>query len=48
MERLPYLNYKQREKMLRNFKGVTKVVPQKEWDDSHNIKKILKLIPGSR
>ncbi len=39
-KRLPYLNYKQREKILRNFKGVTKVVPQKEWDDSHNIKKI--------
>jgi len=39
-KRLPYLNYKQREKILRNFKGVTKVVPQKEWDESHNIKKI--------
>jgi len=39
-KRLPYLNYIQREKILKNFKGVTKVVPQKEWDESYNIRKI--------
>jgi len=39
-KRLPYLNYKQREKILINLQGVTKVVPQKEWDYSHNLKKI--------
>jgi len=39
-KRLPYLNYKQREKILKNFQGVTKVMPQKEWDYSKNIKKI--------
>ena len=39
-KRLPYLNYKQREKILKNFRGVDKVVPQKEWDYSFNIRKI--------
>ena len=39
-KRLPYLNYKQREKILKNFQGVTKIVPQKEWDDSYNVRKI--------
>ena len=39
-KRLPYLNYKQREKRLKNFKGVVKVVPQNEWDYSQNIRKI--------
>ena len=39
-KRLPYLNYKQREKIVKNFKGVVKVVPQKEWDYSINIKKL--------
>tara|TARA_Y100000590_G_scaffold14934_1_gene17989 strand:- start:6589 stop:7896 length:1308 start_codon:yes stop_codon:yes gene_type:complete len=39
-KRLPYLNYKQREKILKNFRGVIKVVPQKEWDYSYNVKKI--------
>jgi len=39
-KRLPYLNYKQREKILKNFQGVVKVVPQKEWDYSHNVRKI--------
>ena len=39
-KRLPYLNYKQREKIVKNFQGVTKVIPQKKWDDSYNIKKI--------
>ena len=39
-KRLPYLNYKQREKIIINLRGVTEVVPQNEWDYSHNIKKI--------
>ena len=39
-KRLPYLNYKQREKILKNFQGVIKVIPQNEWDYSINIKKI--------
>ena len=39
-KRLPYLNYEQRKKILINFKGVSKIVPQKEWDYSNNIKKI--------
>jgi len=38
-KRLPNLNYEQRKKILLNFKGVTKVVPQLEADYSHNIKK---------
>ena len=40
IKRLPYLNYKQREKIIKNFQGVTKIIPQKEWDDSINIRKI--------
>ena len=39
-KRLPILNYNQRKKILENFKGVSKVIPQNEWDYSHNIKKI--------
>ena len=39
-KRLPYLKYEHREKIVRNFKGVIKVVPQKEWDYSINIKKL--------
>ena len=39
-KRLPYLNYKQREQVVKNFQGVTKVIPQKEYDYSYNIKKI--------
>ena len=39
-KRLPILNYYQRKKILENFKGVSKVIPQNEWDYSHNIKKI--------
>lgn len=38
-KRLPYLNYDQRKKILQNFKGVKKIVPQQENDYSHNIKK---------
>ena len=33
-KRLPYLNYKQREQVVKNFQGVTKVIPQKEYDYS--------------
>ena len=39
-KRLPYLNYKQREQVVKNFQGVVKVVPQEEYDYSYNIKKI--------
>ena len=39
-KRLPYLNYEQRKRILINFKGVSKIIPQKEWDYSHNLKKI--------
>ena len=39
-KRLPYLNYEQRKKILLNFKGVEKVYPQKEFDYSHNLKKL--------
>ena len=38
-KRLPNLNFDQRKKILLNFKGVIKVVPQLESDYSHNIKK---------
>ena len=38
-KRIPNLNFEQRKKILLNFKGVTKVVPQLEVDYSHNIKK---------
>ena len=39
-KRMPYLNFEQRKKILKNFKGVTKVISQNEWDYSKNIKKI--------
>ena len=39
-KRMPYLNFEQRKKILINFKGVTKVISQNEWDYSKNIKKI--------
>lgn len=35
---LPILNYDQRKKILENIKGVQKVVPQNDWDYSHNIR----------
>ncbi len=38
-KRLPYLNYEQRKKILLNFKGVKKVVPQPVHDYSINLKK---------
>lgn len=39
-KRLPLLSFEQRKKIITNIKGVNKVVPQKEWDDTVNIKKI--------
>ena len=36
---LPYLNFEQRKKILSNIKGVEKIVPQNEYDESVNIKK---------
>ena len=39
-KRIPYLNYEQRKKILINLKGVSKVIPQKEYDYSNNILKI--------
>ena len=39
-KRLPFLTYEQRKKILINFKGIKKVVPQKEWDYCKNLKKI--------
>ena len=38
-KRIPYLNYTQREKILKNIKGVIKVIPQKEYCYSKNILK---------
>ena len=37
-KRLPYLNYEQRKKILLNFKGVKRIVPQTVHDYSKNIK----------
>jgi len=37
---LPLLSYEQRKKIVSNLKGVYKVIPQKEWDYSINLKKI--------
>ena len=34
---LPILNYEQRKKIIENIRGVSKVVPQNEWDYSRNI-----------
>ena len=39
-KRIPYLNYEQRKKILINLKGVSKVIPQKEYDYSNNILKL--------
>ena len=39
-KRLPYLKFEQRKKIIENIKGVTKVIPQNEWDYSVNIRKI--------
>ena len=39
-KKLPALSYEQRKKIVVNIKGVKKVVPQNEWDDTINIKKL--------
>jgi phosphoenolpyruvate phosphomutase / 2-hydroxyethylphosphonate cytidylyltransferase len=39
-KRIPLLSFEQRKKILINFKGVKKVVIQKQWDYSQNIKKL--------
>ncbi len=39
-KKLPLLNYNQRKKIVINIKGVKKVVPQDNWDDTINIQKI--------
>ena len=36
---LPYLKFDQRKKILLNIKGVEKILPQNEYDESINIKK---------
>ena len=36
---IPYLKFKQRKKILLNIKGVEKIVPQNEYDESINIRK---------
>lgn len=38
-KRLPYLTYESRKVILQNIQGVTKVVPQNEWDYAPNIRK---------
>ncbi len=38
-KRLPYLNFEQRKLVVQNIKGVTKVVPQDEWDYAPNLLK---------
>jgi len=37
---LPYLNYKQRYKIISSIEGIHKVIPQNEWDYSKNLMKI--------
>ncbi len=39
-KRLPLLNFIQRKKILENLNGISKVVPQNEWEYSKNILKI--------
>ena len=36
---IPYLKFEQRKKILLNIKGVEKIVPQNEYDESVNIRK---------
>jgi phosphoenolpyruvate phosphomutase len=38
-KRLPFLTYEQRERIVKNIKGVTHVVPQKEWDYAPNLRR---------
>lgn len=39
-KRLPLLNYSQRKKILENISGISKVIPQNEWEYSKNILRI--------
>ena len=39
-KRLPYLNYDQRKNVIENIKGVSEVIPQKEWSYLPNLKKL--------
>ena len=39
-KRLPLLTFEQRKKIITNIKGVKKVIPQNEWDDTVNIKRL--------
>ena len=39
-KRIPLLNFSQRKKILENLSGISKVVPQNEWEYSKNILKI--------
>jgi phosphoenolpyruvate phosphomutase len=38
-KRLPHMTYEQREEVVKNIKGVAKVVPQKEWSYVYNLRK---------
>jgi phosphoenolpyruvate phosphomutase len=38
-KRLPYLNYEQRKAVVENIKGVSKVIPQDDWNYVPNLKK---------
>ena len=39
-KRLPYLTYDQRKNVIENIKGVSEVIPQKEWSYLPNLKKL--------
>ena len=39
-KRLPLLNFNQRKKILENISGISKVVPQNEWEYAKNILKL--------
>ena len=38
-KRLPHMTYEQREEIVKNIKGVTRVVPQEEWSYVNNLRK---------
>lgn len=38
-KRLPYLSYEHRKKIVKNITGVSRVVPQEEWDYAPNIRR---------
>ena len=39
-KRIPLLNFTQRKKILENINGISKVIPQNEWEYSKNILKL--------